>query len=779
MDSNLQRPYQLAEPEHWKLDGSQLVHVRRTLRLASTRIPTWVEDRAHGETRVATAPGSIDRFGTRARVDKTVAGGAPAWRVVATGATSGEVAIIAPQPVEITDTAIGDDDVLYIAIGGQVRLHDLRGRWPDFDLPVPGGAWRLAAAERGGVYVLGGADPGAPLGRISGAPARRLLGEYAGTVFRPVHEEPQPPGYTRLAVSVPAGVKAAAIARSPRGRLALLAWDGDRDAQLFLLGDRAWSRPHALRGVIRPYSLTWVDETRVGVLIALGAADSFAVVYALGAGSPLEPVGDPYPLRRPTTEPFLHGAALPPHYATTDGAPRALTAISWPAFADRGEVTTPLPLDGLYTGAVWHRLYLEAAIPPGTSVRVHLGASELPSHTPAVWFEHRFGDATDADPEVPRGAWLDAASEMPFHDGLLACPRKPGIAGLFTALVQRGGANRRAVRTLAGRFLWVRIELAGDGRTTPEVAALRIYADRHGYATAYLPRLYREDTFGVAADAPGRSTPADYLDRFLGMFESVLTPLEDKIASAWLLTTPRAVPIDSLDWLASWLGFVFAADLPVARRRRMLERAFELYQQRGTVGGLRLALDLATDGSVRRGEIVVVEDFRLRRTFATILGAELSDPDDPLTPQLDISANSLVGDTLFLGDDEKRGFLALFAPDLPVGTAAQIAADEAAVTELFDRLAHRATVLVHQEIEDHDLGLIRQIIELEAPAHVEVKLVTATYRFRVAASALIGVDTFLAASSAPGAVILDRSQIGMRDLIQRLPSLDPRLGRTS
>ena len=51
------------------------------------------------------------------------------------------------------------------------------------------------------------------------------------------------------------------------------------------------------------------------------------------------------------------------------------------------------------------------------------------------------------------------------------------------------------------------------------------------------------------------------------------------------------------------------------------------------------ALDLATGGAVQGGEIVILEDYRLRRTFATILGADLADERDPLTAGLAVSGN--------------------------------------------------------------------------------------------------------------------------------------------
>ena len=369
---------------------------------------------------------------------------------------------------------------------------------------------------------------------------------------------------------------------------------------------------------------------------------------------------------------------------------------------------------------------------------------------------------------MPRGAWVPFPSESPFHPGLLPCPPEPGRNGLFTALIQRAG---RRVTALTGRYLWVDMELLGDGRTTPEVAALRAWGSRFSYADRYLPELYREDELGPERDDPAPATPADFLERFLGNFEGMLTPLEDRIAAAHLLTDPATVPADALEWLGSWIGATFEPGLSEERRRDLLRAAPELHRWRGTLRGLRLALDVATGGAVSGGEIVVLEDYRLRRTFTTILGADLADEADPLLGGLAVSGNSIVGDTLFLGEENRREFLALFGADLPVSPA-----EQEAIQLFFERLAHRVTVLVHQQVEPQDLGLIRRVARAEAPAHVEVRVLTATVPFLVGAASLVGVDTYLAPEPAARPVEIGRSHLGLRDYLLGPASLDPRLG---
>jgi hypothetical protein len=238
---------------------------------------------------------------------------------------------------------------------------------------------------------------------------------------------------------------------------------------------------------------------------------------------------------------------------------------------------------------------------------------------------------------------------------------------------------------------------------------------------------------------------------------------------------------------------------------------------------------------VQGGEIVVLEDFRLRRTFSTILGADLADEEDPLTGALAVSGNSYVGDTLFLGDDgtrdledereeerrrlllekdkrkllrdtgkldllrdagtlglpgeaaklellraegerkrlgdaEKREFLALFSADLKVEDD-----EAAAIRRLYDRLAHRITILVHQQVQPQDLGLIARVVERETPAHVEARVLAATHSFVVGMASLVGVDTYLGPRPPQQPVRVDQSRIGARDFIQTPVSLDPRL----
>ncbi|WP_431287222.1 hypothetical protein [Roseateles chitinivorans] len=98
-----------------------------------------------------------------------------------------------------------------------------------------------------------------------------------------------------------------------------------------------------------------------------------------------------------------------------------------------------------------------------------------------------------------------------------------------------------------------------------------------------------------------------------------------------------------------------------------------------------------------------------------------------------------------------------------------------AAIEFDARLAFRATVLVHQSVEPQDLALIRRIAQLESPAHVETRVVSATWPLMVGIAALVGVDTYLGPPRLPRPVRVERSGLGMGDYLIGAAVLDPRL----
>ncbi|MDI1476557.1 phage tail protein [Polyangium sp. y55x31] len=813
MDANKQRFWMLAERARFSPATEQDEHrirfedERRALRLQSVLAdPPWrdadqIVDPSIILPYLTNVPASIDRFGTWAYFDGisvVAAGAGPEPHVLL------DSAALLPYG-NVTDVAIGYDDILYVAAGGNVVLLDLRRRFAPVLLSTPGfSAWRLAAHPAGGCVALSGPiAPGqlqptpipspmsARFARVVGRPLPFVPPEAPPGVFEPSERNPNPPEISMQSLGLFKGIHPAAVAVSPGGRVAVVCWrqpaqDGTiAPAELRFVGENGLGDAIPLQGLSRPTSFTWLAEDTIAVIFRVSegtmlGGKAVALAYSIGKdGEPAVPLGDYYPLPPKTTH-FLHSVSSPPHYDPGAGEPPApFHQVSFPSYATSGEMENAMgdgvpPIDAGQPGATWHRIYLEACLPVRTGVRVFLAATntlERPSREDAgAWYEHLFGDVEPRSnaPDVPRGAWVPAASELPFHEGLLSGDIEPERRGLFTALVQR--SNRR-VRSLRGRYLWVRIELVGDGRATPEVAALRMYGPRFSYLNQYLPELYREEIFGEEADAsPARATPADFLERFLGIVEGVLTPIEDRVASAFMLTDPRKAPDESLEWLASFIGLSFDPLVPEERRRRLLAAAPRIRPWRGTLRGLSLALDAVTDGAVSRGALVIVEDFRLRRTFSTILGANLDTEDDPLLPGLVESGNSYVGDTLFLGAEGQKEFLALFGEGIE-----QTAAEHEAVEAFFEKLAHRVTILVHEALPPADIALVRRLAELEAPAHVRVSVARASHPFMVGIASLVGVDSFLGAPVLPGSVRVGRSALGVRDVLARLPSLDPRL----
>jgi phage tail-like protein len=317
-----------------------------------------------------------------------------------------------------------------------------------------------------------------------------------------------------------------------------------------------------------------------------------------------------------------------------------------------------------------------------------------------------------------------------------------------------------------GRYLQVQVHFKGDARHTPTLHALRVYYPRFSYQEAYLPELFRQELDTAAAPASGPANGADIRERLFAALEGVLTPLEGRIAAVEQLIHPDTAPAGHLAWMAAALGTALPGHWPLARQRRQLREIGLVQQWKGTLAGVNLALDIATDGGVARGEAVVLENFRLRRTMATILGIAMDDADHPLTLGTGMSGNSIVGDSLILSERDAREFLALFADDQARGDEAE------QVRNFFERYAHQVSVLLHGPARARR-NAVEAVLAAEMPAHLQWRIIETDRPFVLGTSPLLAVDTFLETEPGFRTVSLDDTTLGREGVLADPAAFSP------
>ena len=244
-----------------------------------------------------------------------------------------------------------------------------------------------------------------------------------------------------------------------------------------------------------------------------------------------------------------------------------------PSFSGRDEADRVVgePFDSAIPGCCWHRLFLDADIPSGASVRVRARASDDPELLTMLPF---------VDQPVPY--LRSGGSELPHHDPWAGVVRPDSTkVGTWELLFQH----------LDGRYLELELTLQGTGRSTPSIRALRAWYPRFSFVTAYLPDVYQEEDEG-----------ARFLERMLANVEGYLTGLEMRLDAVPSLLDARTVPADAIEWLASWLGLTLEPAWTEDRRRFLIRYADRFYRRRGTVGGLlsvlRLYLGCSLDNAV-------------------------------------------------------------------------------------------------------------------------------------------------------------------------------------
>lgn len=343
------------------------------------------------------------------------------------------------------------------------------------------------------------------------------------------------------------------------------------------------------------------------------------------------------------------------------------------------------PLDSGLPGCQWHRLQVWTAdLPPSTAVVVATFTSE-----------DRTTPVADLQPE----AW----SVEPSLTG--SVPR-PGAA--------RPGPADLLIQSPPGRYLWVRLQLSGNGAASPRVRQVVVHYPRNSYLR-YLPAVFGSSDAGRA-----------FLERFLSIPQTEWDDLRRRISMTARYFDPRAVPEEGLDYLGSWLDATFEPGWTADQRRRVLTVLPSIRAERGTVravqvmGGvyLRNIAGDAVDGIP--GYPYLVEGFR-RRQLMRSAGVPLG--------------HGRVGDAevarrLRLGTTSRIGGRRL----VPAGDPAM---------DVFTAHAHRVLAVVPSGwiSTAAQQNCLERGLRVELPAHVQTEIRLVDPFFQLDAQSTLGVDT--------------------------------------
>ena len=283
-----------------------------------------------------------------------------------------------------------------------------------------------------------------------------------------------------------------------------------------------------------------------------------------------------------------------------------LLAQSRPRYVDQATLLSPnagMSFDSNLPDCVWHRLVLDAELPPQTRIEIWSRAAD-DRQTLAVSDWQR-------EPALYR---RNGGADLPW---LRLPPAGEGQDyGHWELLLQRA----------RGRYLQLKLIISGNGRATPRIRALRAWLPRFSYLQQYLPALYRDDP-----------ASASFLDRYLANVEGLFTEIEDRVVDVSTLFDWRSAPPEALDWLAAWFDVGLDPAWENARKRLFIRHLLDVYQYRGTIHGLRMALALALDPCLdertieppgvlpeSRQRYRIVEKYLTRSTPGVLWGEPLS-----------------------------------------------------------------------------------------------------------------------------------------------------------
>jgi phage tail-like protein len=411
-----------------------------------------------------------------------------------------------------------------------------------------------------------------------------------------------------------------------------------------------------------------------------------------------------------------------------------------------GTVTT-FRLDSGEFHTVWGRLFLDACIPRDTQIIVRCVTADEPPEDAAI-VRSRPANTKENPPHKNLSPPMPPISlaqqfakapaqflELPSVSGQRLHRRAGGRELPWVRMDEGDPYETYEAPILAepGRFLWVRLELTGNTRTTPRLRAMRAEFPAHDYLRR-LPKTFSRD-----------EQAASFLHRYLGMFEGELSAWEAKAYARAMLLNPLSAPAEMLPWLAGFLGLTLDERMAHAPRpggqiedvrRTFIAEATWLFRFRGTVPGLRRWLEIYLGV-----EPIIIEKFRVRGLGGALLGDETG-----------LASNSVLGAGFRIG-----GALGEAETVNLTGT----------IDDAFATHAHQFTVVIPAVLTSEQQDVVNQILEVHRPAHTLVEVCTVSAGMRVGRGLHVALTSILGPSGGFRSVQLGNATLGRGAILGR------------
>ncbi len=349
------------------------------------------------------------------------------------------------------------------------------------------------------------------------------------------------------------------------------------------------------------------------------------------------------------------------------------------AFATQGQLLTHA-LDSGVPRCIWHRLRIDADVPPNTRLEIAVTTDDQPlpplqpGPNPAPWNAFPVGRPNPQD-------WVIVADGI--TDALIDAP--------------------------AGRYLFVRMRLSGDGSDTPRVRRIHIDFPR-ATSASLLPAVYHEE-----------EGAQNFTERFIALFDASIETVDDTVARFPALLNSDRTHSDVLPWVASLLSVALDDSWSSQTRRRILAAAPALFRQRGTRAGLAASIQLAFNLS-----------------------------DDPLIIEHGLLRDwgALATEGSALPNDARLGAVRLFSRPAARTTLGRSKIGQAPIKsyEMPDADPHavgafRFSVALPSNARG-DLDALQRLVDGQKPAHTVAALrIAGDQGFRLGGTTALGIDT--------------------------------------